>query len=212
MTLSTSASRHWVWCRSATLCPLVAWPRLVAFALVPVMFVASALAQQEYPLLSRALTVERLPGQPVYYVVGQPGIPGKDNEGHTSNAGFVVTSQGVVVFDALGRRAWAGTSCSRFERSAINRYATLLSVIITPITFTGCKHSRTIVPAPSSSPRSEPANIGRTSRPRMREPIRGSTNVGKRCFPGSIAIHASSRPISLFDNASYSTSAGSASC
>ena len=43
-----------------------------------------------------------MPGQPVYYVVGQPGIPGKDNEGHTSNAGFVVTSQGVVVFDALG--------------------------------------------------------------------------------------------------------------
>ena len=31
-----------------------------------------------------------------------PGIPGKENEGHTSNAGFVVTSQGVVVFDALG--------------------------------------------------------------------------------------------------------------
>ena len=103
MTLSTSASRHWVWCRSATLCRLVARPRLIALALVPVMFVASALAQQEYPPLSRALTVERLPGQqPVYYVVGQPGIPGKDNEGHTSNAGFVVTSQGVVVFDALG--------------------------------------------------------------------------------------------------------------
>ena len=32
----------------------------------------------------------------------QSGIPGKDNEGHTSNAGFVVTAQGVVVFDALG--------------------------------------------------------------------------------------------------------------
>src|SRR5512134_950065 len=97
-----SASRRGIWCRSATLYQLAARPRLVALALVPVMFVASALAQQQYPPLSRALTVEQLPGQPVYYVVGQSGIPGEDNEGHTSNAGFVVTSQGVVVFDALG--------------------------------------------------------------------------------------------------------------
>ena len=41
----------------------------------------------------------------------------------------------------------------------------------------------------------------------MSGPISGSTSVGKRCFPGSIAIHASSRPISLFDNGPYSTSA-----
>jgi glyoxylase-like metal-dependent hydrolase (beta-lactamase superfamily II) len=78
------------------------WPWLIALALVPTMLVASALAEQAYPPLTRPLTVEQLPGQPIYYVVGQPGIPGKDNEGHTSNAGFVVTSQGVVVFDALG--------------------------------------------------------------------------------------------------------------
>ena len=102
MTLSMSASKHGILRRSATLCRWVVRPRFVALALVPGMSVASALAQQEYPPLSRALTVEQLPGQPVHYVVGQPGIPGKENEGHTSNAGFVVTSQGVVVFDALG--------------------------------------------------------------------------------------------------------------
>ena len=41
-------------------------------------------------------------GHPIYYSIGNPGIPGKANEGNTSNAGFVATSDGVVVFDALG--------------------------------------------------------------------------------------------------------------
>jgi glyoxylase-like metal-dependent hydrolase (beta-lactamase superfamily II) len=50
-----------------------------------------------------------VPGKPVYYSTGNPGIPGKDNEGNTSNAGFVVTSDGVVAFDALGTpsHGWA---------------------------------------------------------------------------------------------------------
>ena len=34
--------------------------------------------------------------------IGSPGVPGKENQGNTSNAGFVVTGDGVVVFDALG--------------------------------------------------------------------------------------------------------------
>lgn len=38
----------------------------------------------------------------VWYVRGDSGIPSPANRGHTSNAGFVVTSEGVVVFDALG--------------------------------------------------------------------------------------------------------------
>jgi glyoxylase-like metal-dependent hydrolase (beta-lactamase superfamily II) len=38
----------------------------------------------------------------VYFVRGEPGLPSAANRGHTSNAGFVVTSEGVVVFDALG--------------------------------------------------------------------------------------------------------------
>lgn len=37
----------------------------------------------------------------VYYVRGKPGIA-TDNEGFISNAGFVVTSDGVVVYDSLG--------------------------------------------------------------------------------------------------------------
>jgi glyoxylase-like metal-dependent hydrolase (beta-lactamase superfamily II) len=38
----------------------------------------------------------------VYYVQGQPGVASAANEGFNSNAGFVVTDEGVVVVDALG--------------------------------------------------------------------------------------------------------------
>jgi glyoxylase-like metal-dependent hydrolase (beta-lactamase superfamily II) len=74
----------------------------VAFAVVSAITATSAVAEEPYAPLRRPLTIEQVPDRPVYYAIGQPGIPGQDNEGHTSNAGFVVTSQGVVVFDALG--------------------------------------------------------------------------------------------------------------
>jgi glyoxylase-like metal-dependent hydrolase (beta-lactamase superfamily II) len=74
----------------------------VAFALISAVNTTSALAQEPYAPLRRPLTIEQVPDRPAYYVVGQPGVPGQDNEGHTSNAGFVITPQGVVVFDALG--------------------------------------------------------------------------------------------------------------
>src|SRR5712691_10768044 len=38
----------------------------------------------------------------VYYVQGQPGVASAANEGFNSNAGFVVTRDGVIVVDALG--------------------------------------------------------------------------------------------------------------
>ena len=38
----------------------------------------------------------------MYYIRGESGVPSLANRGHTANAGFVVTSEGVVVFDALG--------------------------------------------------------------------------------------------------------------
>jgi glyoxylase-like metal-dependent hydrolase (beta-lactamase superfamily II) len=37
-----------------------------------------------------------------YYVLGEAGAASSANEGYMSNAGFVVTEEGVVVFDALG--------------------------------------------------------------------------------------------------------------
>ena len=41
----------------------------------------------------------------VYYVQGKPGLASAENEGFNSNAGFVVTDDGVVVVDALGTPA-----------------------------------------------------------------------------------------------------------
>jgi glyoxylase-like metal-dependent hydrolase (beta-lactamase superfamily II) len=38
----------------------------------------------------------------VYYVEGVLGVASRDNRGFTSNAGFVITGDGVVVVDALG--------------------------------------------------------------------------------------------------------------
>jgi glyoxylase-like metal-dependent hydrolase (beta-lactamase superfamily II) len=41
----------------------------------------------------------------VYFIRGESGVPSIANRGHTSNAGFVVTREGVVVFDTLGTPA-----------------------------------------------------------------------------------------------------------
>lgn len=41
----------------------------------------------------------------VYFIRGESGVPSAANRGHTSNAGFVITREGVVVFDALGTPA-----------------------------------------------------------------------------------------------------------
>ena len=41
----------------------------------------------------------------VYYVQGKPGVASAENEGFNSNAGWVITGEGVVVIDALGTPA-----------------------------------------------------------------------------------------------------------
>jgi glyoxylase-like metal-dependent hydrolase (beta-lactamase superfamily II) len=58
-----------------------------------------------YGEVSLPFELHKVPQAPVYYVVGLSGVPSAENEGHTSNAGFVVTDGGVVVFDALGTPA-----------------------------------------------------------------------------------------------------------
>lgn len=50
-------------------------------------------------------TAHAVEGADTWYVLGQAGIPSADNQGHTSNAGFVTTGDGVVVYDALGTPA-----------------------------------------------------------------------------------------------------------
>ncbi|MEJ2309145.1 MAG: MBL fold metallo-hydrolase [Gammaproteobacteria bacterium] len=58
-----------------------------------------------YGAVSLPFELHKVPDVPVYYVIGLSGVPDAENEGHTSNAGFVVTEAGVVVFDALGTPA-----------------------------------------------------------------------------------------------------------
>ncbi len=74
--------------------------------LAAVMLVGSgtlaAESSPDYAPLSIPFKAEPVSADNVYYFSGQSGVPGKQNEGFTANAGFVITGQGVVVFDALG--------------------------------------------------------------------------------------------------------------
>lgn len=78
--------------------------RVVAITWAAVLTAPTTHAQGEQPYapLDRPLTIEQVPGATIFYSIGNPGIPGKENEGNTSNAGFVITDDGVAVFDALG--------------------------------------------------------------------------------------------------------------
>ena len=79
---------------------------LACAAVGPVLAATSGAAQAAtYAPLIEDLVVQQMPGAPVYFVLGHPGVPDARNEGHTSNAGFVVTDEGVVVFDTLGTPA-----------------------------------------------------------------------------------------------------------
>ncbi len=71
-------------------------------AVLVALLLPAAAAAQDYAPLDTPLQIRQVPGAPIYYSIGNPGVPGKQNQGNTSNAGFVVTSDGVVVFDALG--------------------------------------------------------------------------------------------------------------
>ncbi len=62
----------------------------------------AAESSPEYPPLMIPFAAEPVSVDNVYYFSGHSGVPGEQNEGFTANAGFVITEQGVVVFDALG--------------------------------------------------------------------------------------------------------------
>lgn len=70
---------------------------LCLFALLG-FFAASHAADTTTTVPMRAVPV----GQHSYYIEGQAGPASSENQGFMSNAGFVVTRAGVVVFDALG--------------------------------------------------------------------------------------------------------------
>lgn len=68
----------------------------ILMLLVPVV----ALAQSDTPVTVEVKPVKLAPHS--YYVQGLAGAASSANQGFMSNAGFVVTSDGVVVFDSLG--------------------------------------------------------------------------------------------------------------
>lgn len=74
--------------------------RSAATLLLALLLSWSALAAEYPPVKTRPQAVKVSPH--VYYVQGQPGVASQANEGFNSNAGFVVTRDGVVVIDALG--------------------------------------------------------------------------------------------------------------
>jgi glyoxylase-like metal-dependent hydrolase (beta-lactamase superfamily II) len=79
---------------------------VVLISLSVALFIASqmvsAASVPNYPDTSVPFSAESVNIKNIYYFQGQSGVPDKQNEGFTANAGFVVTNQGVVVFDALG--------------------------------------------------------------------------------------------------------------
>jgi glyoxylase-like metal-dependent hydrolase (beta-lactamase superfamily II) len=74
---------------------MAAWLRALAMLLVAAPAIVAALE----PLKPIRVTPN------VYYVQGTAGVASAANEGFNSNAGFVVTPEGVVVIDALGTPA-----------------------------------------------------------------------------------------------------------
>jgi glyoxylase-like metal-dependent hydrolase (beta-lactamase superfamily II) len=77
------------------------------------LLTASLNAATTYAPTSVEMEVTRV-SEHVYYVEGAAGIA-TDNEGFISNAGFVVTGDGVVVFDALGTPSLANKLVSKIR-------------------------------------------------------------------------------------------------
>jgi len=67
-------------------------------ALLVALLAAGAAAQELQPIRA---------SEHVYYVQGAPGMATRENRAFNSNAAFVVTAEGVLVFDALGTPALA---------------------------------------------------------------------------------------------------------
>jgi len=65
---------------------------------------ASLAGAQDYPPLKSRVQPVKVTER-AWYVQGSPGVASAGNEAYNSNAGFVVTDEGVVVIDALGSPA-----------------------------------------------------------------------------------------------------------
>lgn len=87
--------------------------RLALIIFTALLFISNLSAKTIYPATDVEMTLKQV-SKHVYYVQGQAGIA-TDNEGFISNAGFVVTKEGVVVFDALGTPSLANLLLSKIR-------------------------------------------------------------------------------------------------
>ena len=73
-----------------------------ALLLITLLLPCSLIAQtlDKYTEATVTMNVKKM-SEHVYYVEGIPGVA-TDNQGFISNAGFVITDEGVVIFDSLG--------------------------------------------------------------------------------------------------------------
>ena len=74
----------------------------LAFVIVisAILFGCNESTKTTYPATDVVMELKQV-SEHVYYVQGQAGVA-TDNEGFISNAGFVITDDGVIVFDGLG--------------------------------------------------------------------------------------------------------------
>ena len=76
--------------------------KIIAILILPFMLSCTQLAQTDdrYAEATVEMSVKKM-SEHVYYVEGKPGMA-TDNQGFISNSGFIITDDGVVIFDALG--------------------------------------------------------------------------------------------------------------
>jgi len=87
--------------------------RMLLVALFSLLIAASSLANP-YPPVGVQVRAEQLAPHS-YYIPGLPGAASTQNQGFMSNAGFVVTPEGVVVFDTLGSPSLAWEMLKRIR-------------------------------------------------------------------------------------------------
>ena len=98
---------------------LPTWSKLPPFALAWLLALACLLpgpvtASELFESVGVSIEPIRVTDR-VYYVRGQAGMVSSENEGFNSNAGFVITDDGVVVFDALGTPALGAALLERIR-------------------------------------------------------------------------------------------------
>lgn len=84
---------------------------LLALVFLMLSFLVAA---APYPPVDVRVTAEQVAPHS-YYIPGLPGAASRQNQGFMSNAGFVVTTEGVVVFDTLGSPSLAQEMLKRIR-------------------------------------------------------------------------------------------------